>query len=96
MSRKTARGAALLAIVLLLGAVGSPAAAGEGPKLESGWWTAVAGWVDQALVAVGLQPVFEESNCGFDPNGRPLPCAGSEVDSRCAIDPDGQPVCTSL
>jgi hypothetical protein len=57
--------------------------------LMGGWWAAVAAQVDQALVAAGLQPIFQESRCGFDPNGQPLPCAGAAVDSRCGFDPDG-------
>jgi hypothetical protein len=97
MSRRSVRGVALFVMVLLMGAVGSPAVAAESPRLEGGWWTAVTAWVDQALGSVGLQPIFADSNCGIDPNGRPLPCAGAETDSSCAIDPDGRPrPCASL
>jgi hypothetical protein len=64
--------------------------------LMGGWWAAVAARLDQALVAAGLQPVFQESNCAIDPNGRPA-CAGAQVDSNCAIDPDGRPMhCASM
>lgn len=92
MSLRLRRGMALFAIVLLA-AAGSPLLASEGPEVRGGWWATVGAWLDQALEAVGLQPVFEHSACGLDPNGRPLPCPGpeSQEDSACGVDPDGRP-----
>lgn len=90
MSRRLTRGVALFVVVLLMGVVGSPAVAAEGPKLEGGWWSAFTARVDQALAAAGLQPLFAESNCAIDPNGSPV-CAGAEVDSNCGFDPNGRP-----
>lgn len=92
MSLRLRRGMALFAVVLLV--AGSPVLASEGSEVRGGWWASVGAWLDQALESVGLQPIFEESACGLDPNGRPIPCTGSEVqddDSACSIDPDGRP-----
>ena len=82
---------ALFALVLLV--AGSPVLASESPKVRGGWWASVGAWLDQALESIGLQPIFEESACGVDPDGQPKPCTGSEVqdDSACSIDPDGRP-----
>ncbi len=94
MSGRLRRGMALFAVVLLLGAVGTPVFASEGPEVRGGWWAMVGAWLDGALEAVGLQPVFEESACGIDPNGKPIPCPGPEIqggDSACGIDPNGKP-----
>ncbi len=73
------RGMALIAVVLLLGAVGSPVFASEGPEVRGGWWASVGAWLDRALEVVGFQPVFEGSRCGVDPNGKPIPCPEPEV-----------------
>ena len=93
MSGRLRRGVLLFAVVLLLGAAGSPLLASEGPEVHGGWWASVGAWLDRALEAVGLQPVFEQSACGLDPNGRPLPCPGPEVqdESACGLDPNGRP-----
>lgn len=93
MSGRLRRGVLLFAVVLLLGAAGSPLLASEGPDVRGGWWASVGAWLDRALEAVGLQPVFEQSACGVDPNGRPLPCPGPEVqnESACGLDPNGRP-----
>jgi hypothetical protein len=94
MSRRLRRGATLFAVVLLVGAMGSPVLASEGREVRGGWWATVGAWLDGALEAVGLQPVFEGSACGIDPNGRPIICPGSETiqdDSACGIDPNGRP-----
>lgn len=93
MSLRLRRGMALFAVVLLLGMAGSPALASEGPGVRDGWWAKVGAWLDQALVSVGLRPVFEQSACSIDPNGRPIPCPGPETqsDSACGIDPNGRP-----
>jgi hypothetical protein len=83
----------LLAVVLLVGAAGSPVFASEGKEVR-GWWTTVGAWLDQALGAIGLQPVFEDSACGLDPNGRPIICPESQTledDSACGLDPNGRP-----
>jgi len=87
------RGMALIAVVLLVGAVGSPVLASEGPDVRGGWWMSVGAWLDRALESVGLQSVFEESACGFDPNGKPTHCPGPEIqgDSACGFDPNGKP-----
>jgi hypothetical protein len=87
------RGMALIAVVLLLGAVGSPVLASEGPEVRGGWWASVGAWLDRALESAGFRPVFERSACGVDPNGRPLPCPGPEIqgDSACGVDPNGRP-----
>ena len=61
MSLRLRRGAVLLAVMLLVGAAGSPLLASEGPEMRGGWWTTVGAWLDQALEAVGLRPVFEQS-----------------------------------
>lgn len=91
MSLRLRRGALLVAVVLL--AAGSPLLASEGPEVRGGWWASVGAWLDQVLEAVGLQPFFEQSACGIDPNGRPIPCPGPEAqdDSACGIDPNGRP-----
>ena len=94
MSLRLRRGIALFAVVLLVGAAGSPVLASEGPEVRGGWWATVGAWLDQALEAVGLQPVFESSACGIDPNGRPIICPESQTlegDSACGIDPNGKP-----
>ena len=93
MSGRLRRGVLLFAVVLLLGLAGSPLFASEGPEVLGGWWASVGAWLDRALEAVGLQPVFEQSACGLDPNGRPLPCPGPEVqdESACGLDPNGRP-----
>lgn len=95
MSRRLKGGMALFAVMLLLGAAGSPALASEGrPEVRGGWWMSVGALLDRALEAVGLQPIFEESACGADPNGRAQPCGGSETiqeDSACGLDPNGRP-----
>ncbi|HYN21129.1 MAG TPA: hypothetical protein VE078_09230 [Thermoanaerobaculia bacterium] len=99
MSQRLTRGTALFAVVLLLGALGSPVAASEGPEARAGWWVAVGAWVHQALESIGFQPIFEESACGIDPDGRPKPCPGSTTvqgDSACSIDPNGQPRCLGV
>jgi len=87
------RGMALIAVVLLVGAVGSPVLASEGPDVRGGWWASVGAWLDRALESVGFRPVFEGSACGVDPNGRPLPCPGPEIqgESACGVDPNGRP-----
>jgi hypothetical protein len=72
------RGIALLAVLLLVGAMGSPVLASEGPEVRGGWWMSVGTWLDRALETVGFQPVFEESRCGLDPNGQPISCPGPE------------------
>jgi hypothetical protein len=90
---------ALFAVVLLVGAVGSPVLASAGPEVRGGWWMSVGAWLDRALEAVGLQPIFEKSACGFDPNGKPIPCPGPEIqnDSACGFDPNGKPrPCTNV
>lgn len=94
MSARLRRGVLLFAVVLLLGSAGSPLFASEGPEVRGGWWASVGAWLDRALEAVGLQPVFEQSACGIDPDGRPTPCPESPTlqgDSACGLDPDGQP-----
>lgn len=100
MSGRLRRGVLLFAVVLLLGLAGSPLFASEGPEVRGGWWASVGAWLDRALEAVGLQPVFEESRCGIDPNGKPIPCPEPEAqgDSACGgSDLDGQPrPCLSL
>jgi hypothetical protein len=80
----------LFAVVLLMAA---PLLASEGPEVRGGWWASVGAWLDQALEAVGLQPVFEQSACGVDPDGKPIRCPEPEVqgDSACGVDPDGRP-----
>lgn len=92
MSLRLRRGVVLVAVLLLVGAAGSPVLASEGREVRGGWWATVGAWLDQALEAIGLQPVFEESRCGVDPNGQPIPCTGSENqgDSVCGFDPDGR------
>lgn len=94
MSLRLRRGTALVAVLLLVGAMGAPAFASEGREVRGGWWAAVGTWLDQALEAVGFQPIFEESACGLDPNGRPLICPGPQTldgDSACGLDPNGRP-----
>lgn len=93
MSLRLRRGVALFAVVLLLGLVGSPVLASEGREVREGWWASMGAWLNQALVSVGLRPIFEQSACGFDPNGKPIPCPGPEIqdDSACALDPNGKP-----
>ncbi len=93
MSRRLRRGMVLFAVLLLVAAVGSPVLASEGPDVRGGWWMSVGTWLDRALEAVGFQPIFEESACGLDPDGRPRPCPGPEIqgDSACGLDPDGRP-----
>lgn len=94
MSGRLRRGVGLLAVVLLLGVIGTPVFASEGPAVRGGWWASVGAWLDRALEAVGFQAVFEGSACGIDPNGRPIPCPGPEIqggDSACGIDPNGKP-----
>lgn len=93
MSGRLRRGVLLFAVVLLLGAAGSPLLASEGPEVRGGWWASVGAWLDRALEAVGLQPMFEQSRCGADPNGQPIPCTGSETegDSACGFDSNGRP-----
>lgn len=91
MSLRLRRGLALCAVVLLV--AGSPVLASEAPQVRGGWWASVGAWLDQALESVGLQPIFEDSACGLDPDGRPKPCTGPEVqgDSACGLDPNGRP-----
>lgn len=93
MSLRLRRGIALFAVLLLVGAAGSPVLASEGPNVRGGWWASVGAWLDRALESVGLRPVFEQSACGIDPDGRPRPCPGpeSQGDSACGLDPDGRP-----
>jgi hypothetical protein len=94
MSLRSRRGTALFAVLLLVGAMGTPVFASEGPEVRGGWWAMMGDWLDQALGAVGLQPVFEGSACGVDPNGRPIICPESQTfdgDSACGVDPDGRP-----
>jgi len=94
MSLRLRRGLALFAVVLLVGAMGSPVLASDGHEVRGGWWATVGAWLDQALELVGLQPVFEESACGVDPNGRPIICPESQTlegDSACGVDPNGRP-----
>jgi hypothetical protein len=82
---------ALFVVVLLVGAAGSPVLASEGAEVRGSWWERVGAWLGRALESVGLQPIFEESACELDPNGR---CPGSgpiQTDSACSIDPNGQP-----
>jgi hypothetical protein len=94
MSLRLRRGTALFAVLLLVGAMGAPVFASEGREVRGGWWATVGAWLDQALGAVGFQPIFEESGCGIDPDGKPRPCPGSEIvrnDSVCSIDSNGRP-----
>jgi hypothetical protein len=94
MSERLRRGMALFVVVVLVGAVGSPVLASEGPEVREGWWMSVGTWLDRALETVGLQPIFEESACSIDPNGKPVPCPGPEIiqdESACSIDPNGRP-----
>jgi hypothetical protein len=94
MSLRLRRGTALFAVLLLVGAMGAPVFASEGREVHGGWWAMMGAWLDQALGVVGFQPIFEESACGIDPNGRPIPCPGSEIqgDSACGLDPNGRPL----
>lgn len=88
------RGMTLIAVVLLVGAVGSPVLASEGPDARGGWLASVSAWLDQALESVGFQPIFEGSACGVDPNGKSIPCSSSteiQADTACGVDPNGQP-----
>lgn len=93
MSLRLRRGVAVLAVALLMAAAASPVLASDGPEPRGGWWASVGAWLNQALVSVGLQPVFEQSACGVDPDGKPRPCPGPEAqgESACGVDPDGRP-----
>lgn len=93
MSGRLRRGMALFAVALLVGALGTPVFASEGPEVRGGWWASVGAWLDRSLEAVGFQPIFEQSRCGVDPNGKPIPCPEPEVqgDSTCGTDPAGGP-----
>lgn len=93
MSQRLTRGTTLFFVLLLAGSL--VVAGSEGPEVQADWWGSVRVWVDQALESIGFQPIFEESACGYDPNGNPRPCSGSTTavqgDSACGLDPDGRP-----
>lgn len=94
MSRRLKRGMALFAVLLLVGAAGSPVLASAGPEVRGGFWMSMGAWLDRALESVGLQPIFEKSQCGIGPSGQSIPCPGPSTvqdDSACTIDPDGKP-----